>query len=76
MIVSKNLAHAKAPIIPDPESLAEVGGKCYTPEENEAIYLMCIASAKFMERFGQVPPQPQIDLSHYENDNKTRWYGK
>ena len=46
----------------------------YTDEEEQRIANAKRGAALFMATFGLAPKQPQVDLTHYENTNKTKWY--
>ena len=46
----------------------------FTPAEEATIQRAIRNSIRFMQTFGQAPKQPEIDLSHYENADKTKWY--
>lgn len=46
----------------------------YTEEEELRIERAKLGAIRFMAKFGQAPKRPQIDLTHYENTNKTKWY--
>lgn len=48
----------------------------FTPEEEIAIRRAIRKAVTFMKGFGQAPPQQQIDISHYDNIIKTKWYGR
>ncbi len=73
MIVSKQFTHRKVKIIPSFPISRGIGFR-FTPEDNCRMFLHCCAAAKFMSGFGQAPRPPEIDLTHYENSNKTKWY--
>ncbi len=46
----------------------------FTPAEERAIRRAVRSSVKFMQSFGQAPAQPPIDLTHYLNTEKFKWY--
>lgn len=46
----------------------------YTDEEELRIERAKLGAIRFMAKFGQGSKRPQIDLTRYENTNKTKWY--
>lgn len=46
----------------------------YTDEQEERIKQAKLDAIRFMAKFCQGSKRPQIDLSHYENTDKTKWY--
>lgn len=46
----------------------------FTPAEEAAMRRAIRSSIRFFQTFGLAPKQPEIDLSHYENTDKTKWY--